>query len=137
MSAQILIFEKPGSKPKTCIKLEGAKIESSCSSPSSSNTNFPAYSSAIASPQGAPSPSTSLHNGVQDLYSFTVTTASGEVHEFRIEAESERLRWVKILQLLVIYPYSQIPEEPNTNPIKDSFRQSLEAKQYNAGTVRQ
>ena len=144
ISAQILIFddyekvEKPGHKPKNSIRLDGAKIESSCSSPSASNTSSPAYSSAITSPQGlirlsaSPSPSTSLQNG-QDLYSFTVATANGEVHEFKIESESERLRWVKILQLLVMYPYSPIPDEPKANPIKDSFRQSLEAKQYGAG----
>lgn len=146
ISAQILIFDdyekvdKPGSKPKNSIKLDGAKIDSSYHSPSASNTSSPAYSSAITSPQGgirlsaSPSPSPSLQNGGQDLYSFTVCTTSGEVHEFKVESESERLRWVKILQLLVMYPYSPIPDEPK-NPIKDSFRQSLEAKQYGAGEM--
>jgi hypothetical protein len=143
ISAQVLIFDDHDKvekhKPKHSIRLEGAKIESSCCSPSASSTNSPAYSSAIASPQGgirlsaSPSPSMSLQNGVE-LYSFTVATSTGEVHEFKIDSESERLRWVKILQLLVMYPFSPIPEEPKANPIKDSFRQSLEAKHYNAGT---
>ena len=147
ISAQILIFddyekvEKPGYKPKNSIRLDGAKIESAYSSPSASNTSSPAYSSAITSPQGgirlsaSPSPSTSSNgNGSSsELYSFTVATSTGEVHEFKIESENDRLRWVKILQLLVMYPYSPIPEEPKTNPIKDGFRNSLEAKQYGAG----
>ena len=151
ISAQIQIFddyekiEKPGFKPKNFIRLENAKIESSYFSPSTSNTNSPAYSSTIASPQGgmrlsaSPSPSvgsassqSSAING-SELYAFTVATSNGEVHEFRTESENDRLRWVKLLQLLVMYPFSLIPEEPSTNPIKDNFRQALEAKQYGAG----
>ncbi len=148
VSAQILIYEdyekveKPGSKPKNTIRLDGAKIESSYSSPNASNTSSPAYSSAVTTPQGglrlsaSPSPSSAsnLQNGpVAEFYPFTVATSTGEVHEFRVEMENDRLRWVKILQLLVMYPFSPIPEEPSSNPIKDSFRQSLEAKQYGAG----
>lgn len=140
ISAQILFFddyekvEKPGSKPKNSIRLEGAKIESACSSPSASNTSSPAYTSAVASPQsgGMRLSSSPPQNGTE-TYSFTVAASNGEVHEFKVEGENDRLRWVKILQLLVMYPFSPIPEEPKTNPIKDNFRQSLEAKQYGAG----
>ena len=127
-------MEKPGSKPKNSIRLEGAKIESSCSSPSASNTSSPAYSSAVASPQsGGMRLSTSPSQNGGETYSFTVATGNSEVHEFKVETENDRLRWVKILQLLVMYPFSPIPEEPNTNPIKDSFRKSLEAQHYRAG----
>lgn len=146
VSAQILIFddyekvEKPGYKPKNSIKLEGAKIDTVYSSPSPSNTNSPAYgnTSTVTSPpsgnrfSSSPSPSLSSSNG-GELYAFTVATSGGDVHEFRTESENDRLRWVKLLQLLVMYPYSPIPDEPATNPIKDSFRQALEAKQYEAG----
>ena len=143
--AQIQIFEdyekvEKGNKPKSLIKLEGAKLESLCSSPSASNAGSPAYGSAIVtSPPNSmrlsSSPSPSLSNNGSELYAFSVTTNTGEVHEFRTDSENERLRWVKLLQLLVMYPYSTVPEEPVTNPIKDSFRQALEAKQYGAGML--
>ena len=150
-------------KPKNSIKLDNAKIESSYSSPAGSNTSSPAYTSTILTSQGginiSSSPPSSMGsstsqsgstpslsvdstsgsipgtNGVMDVYIFTVATSSGELHEFRTDSENDRLRWVKLLQLLVMYPYSQIPEEPKVNPIKDSFRHSLEAKQYNAGEL--
>ena len=147
--AQIQVYDdyekidKPGSKPKNMIRLEGTKIESSYLA---SNSNSPAYSSTIASPQSgamriSESPSTSLESSSSqggtlngsDMYIFMITTTNGDSHEFKTENESERLRWVKLLQLLVMYPFSIIPEEPKTNPIKDSFRNSLEAKQYEAG----
>lgn len=82
------------------------------------------------SSQGGSIPGSS---GTGELYMFTVATISGELHEFRTESENDRLRWVKLLQVLVMYPYSQIPEEPKSNPIKDNFRQGLDAKDYNAG----
>ncbi len=145
ISAQILIFddyekaEKPRCKPKNSIRLEGAKIDSSYSSPSASNTSSPAYSSAVTSPQGgirlsaSPSPSTSSQgNSAPELYAFTVATSNGDVHEFKTESENDRLRWVKLLQLLVMYPFSPIPEEPKPNPVKDSFRKTLEAQKFGA-----
>ena len=151
VSAQILIFddyekvEKPGYKPKNSIRLENAKIDSSYTSPSGSSTNSPAYSSAtITSPQGnirlsaSPSPSTSVSSqgtGGSELYPFSVTTSNGDLHEFKTESENDRLRWVKLLQLLVMYPFSPIPEEPKSNPVKDSFRKSLEAKKYGASEL--
>lgn len=158
-------IEKPGCKPKGSIKLDNAKIESSYSSPAASNTSSPAYTSTmVLASQGAvnisSSPSLSMGssstsqtgstpslsagsasgsipgpNGNTDIYIFTVATSSGDLHEFRTDSENDRLRWVKLLQLLVMYPYSPIPEEPKVNPIKDSFRQALEAKQYNAGKL--
>lgn len=145
VSAQILIFddyekvEKSNYKSKNCIRLEGAKIESSLSSPATSHTSSPAYGSAITSPQdglrlsASPSPSTVSANAQNaGLYAFSVTTTNGDVHEFRTESENDRLCWVKLLQLLVMYPFSPIPEEPKPNPVKDSFRKSLEAKKYGA-----
>lgn len=137
--------EKPGQKPKNTIKLEEAKIDSSYSNPSS------AYSSTISSPHGgvrlsvSPSGYSSSGSGSgvvgsgsgsgtvsSGVHMFSVTTKSGEVHEFRTETENERLRWVKLLQLLVMFPRSSIPEEPKSNPIKDTFRLRLEAVQYGA-----
>ena len=149
-SAQILLFddyekvEKPGQKPKNIIKLEEAKIESNYSNP-----NPAAYSSTIASPHGgvrvsaSPSGYSSGGSGsgvisdsgsgtVSGNHIFTVTTKNGDTHEFRTDTENEKLRWVKLLQLLIMYPRSTIPEEPKTIPIKETFRQRLEAKHYGA-----
>ena len=136
--------EKPGQKPKNTIKLEEAKIDSSYSNPS-------AYSSTVSAPNGgvrlSVSPSgygsSGSGSGVvgsgsgsgtvsSGVHMFSVTTKSGEVHEFRTETENERLRWVKLIQLLVMFPRSSIPEEPKSNPIKDTFRLRLEAVQYGA-----
>ncbi len=148
MSAQIHVCEdyekmgKPGSKPKNSIKLDGAKIESSSSTPPTSHTNSPAYGSTTLAVNGglklssSPASLPSSQNGTPgDYYAFIVATSNGEVHEFRTDTENERLRWVKLLQLLVMYPYSIIPEEPETNPISNRFRQTLEAKQYGAGML--
>ena len=137
--------EKPGQKPKNIIKLEEAKIESNYSNP-----NLTAYSSTIASPQGSVRLSGSSPSGyssggsgsgvigdsgsgtVTGNHIFTITTKSGDIHEFRTDTENEKLRWVKLLQLLIMYSRSTIPEEPKTNPIRDTFRQRLEAKPYGA-----
>ena len=153
ISAQIQIYEdyekieKPGSKPKGTIKLDGAKIESSYATPPNSNTNSPAYASTLLNSHGQVNLSSSPISGgsgsqngsapsssslAEATYAFTVLTSNNELHEFRTDSENDRLRWVKLLQLLVMYPFSPIPEEPKVNPIKDSFRQVLEAKQYNA-----
>jgi len=152
VSAQIQIYEdyekieKPGSKPKSIIRLDGAKIESSYTTPPNSNNNSPAYastllnthgqvisSSPISAGSGSQGSSVPSSSGVAEAtYAFTVLTSNNELNEFRTDSENDRLRWVKLLQLLVMYPFSPIPEEPQINPIKDSFRQALEARQYNA-----
>ena len=145
-AAQILLFEdyeKLGQKPKNTIKLESAKIDSSYSP-------NPSYTSTIASPHGgvrlsaSPSGYSSSGSGsgiigsdsgsgvVGGNHIFSVITKSNDVHEFRTETENERLHWVKLLQLLIMYPRSIIPEEPKANPIKESIRSRLETKQYGA-----
>lgn len=66
------------------------------------------------------------------VHSFSVITKNGEINEFRTETENERIRWVRLLQLLVMFPFSLIPDEPRTNPIKDTFRLRLDAVKYGA-----
>ncbi len=143
--AQVCIFEdyeKPGQKPKNSVKLESAQIDSSYSGSSTS-----AYSSTVASHGSARlsvSPgsfnSGGSGSGVIDTGSgtvggthiFSIVSKSGEAHEFRTETENDRLRWVRLLQLLIMYPKASIPQEPKTNPIKDTLRLRLEAKKYGA-----
>ena len=68
------------------------------------------------------------------LHSFQIATPN-ETHEFRTDSENDRLRWMKLLGLLVMFPYSTIPEEPQNNPIKESFRCKLDPTQYGAGML--
>ncbi len=137
--AQICVFEdyeKPGQKPKNIIKLESVQIDSSYSGNACSST--------VASGRVSVSPSSfniggsgsgiidSSSGTVTGIYIFCIVQKSGEAHEFQTETENDRLRWVKLLQLLIMYPRSSIPDEPKNNPIKDTLRLRLEAKKYGA-----
>jgi len=53
-------------------------------------------------------------------HSFQIATPN-EMHEFCTDSKNDCLRWMKLLGLLVMFPYSTIPEEPQNNPIKESF----------------
>ena len=133
--------EKPGQKPKSMIPLEGAKIDYGGSAYSS-----PSRMSASPSPSphgslggsgsgliiGSGSGSGTISSG-GNMCAFTVITQNGETHEFMTESENDRLRWVKLLTLLVMFPYSTIPDEPKNMPIKDSLRSRLDPEKYNAG----
>ena len=67
------------------------------------------------------------------LFGFIVTTSSNKVYRFVAESKDYCLNVMSILQLLALFPYSSIPAKPKVNPIKDSFRNSLEAKDFKAG----
>ena len=137
--------EKPGQKPKSMIPLEGAKIDCSYLSGGTIYSN-PSRLSASPSPSphssslggsgggiisGSGSGSGTVSSG--SMYAFSIITQNGDVHEFLSESENDRLRWVKLLQLLLMFPYSTIPDEPTGQPIKESFRAKLDPKKYNAG----
>lgn len=157
--AQLLVLEdyekveKDKQKPKNFVKLEGAKIESSYTganvSGSASQGSSPAYSTALAattttvspsskSPLGSSSGSTSGSGSglvvAGAVYSFSVRLEN-EVHEFRMESENDRIRWVKLLGLLAMFPHSTIPEEPVENPIKPTLRLKLDPRLYHADSV--
>ena len=143
--------EKPGQKPKSTVSLFEAKIESNYTNPPQgayTTMIVPETANLSASPSTTPS-STGSHSGsgivgsqgsgsgsgvfASGMHKFTITTSNGEVHEFRTESENDRLRWVKLLQLLVMFPYSSIPEEPSSDPIKKLFQEGLDPNQYGAG----
>ena len=115
-SAQLQLFEhsdeeiiKKGQKPKKCIELASAKIDDVFS----------------------------LHNTrLQNIIShvFYITTPV-EMHEFCTESGYQHQRWMRRLRFLVKFPYSAIPEEPQSNPIKESFCCKLDPTQYGAGTL--
>ena len=141
--------EKPGQKPKNMILLEAANID--CSYTSGSNSTV--YSSAgrlSASP--SPSPHSSSQGGSGSgiitgsgsgsgtgtitsgtMHPFNIITKNGDTHEFLSESENDRLRWVKLLQLLLMFPFSTIPDEPTNKPIRESLRSQLDPKKYGAG----
>ena len=135
-------YEKQGQKPKKVLELAGAKVETPNGSPCGSKDNSPYNSHNIAaSPRNSAgssgnfslSPSPSSSQGSSGLQHVFLVTFGSETHEFRTESENDRLRWVKLLQLLVMFPYSSIPEEPTSNPIKESFRYKLDPQLYDAG----
>lgn len=139
--------EKPGQKPRSMIPLEGAKIECSYIPGSSGVYSNPSRLSASPSPsphgsfQGGSGSGTISSSGSGSgivvssgtMYPFTIVTQNGDTHEFLSESENDRLRWMKLLQLLLMFPYSTIPEEPKNAPIKESFRANLDPKEFNAG----
>ena len=125
-----------GQKPKSVIPLEGAKIDCGGSA-------YPSLSRMSASPSPSPhgslggsgsgivvgSGGTILSGG--SMCAFTVITQNGEMHEFMTESENDRLRWVKLLTLLVMFPYSTIPDEPK-NMLSIHCR-SMDPEKYQAG----
>ena len=125
---QLEIYEevnKTYQKPKKVISLTeinqpGVQSGSPCTSLSSSPGNPGAY---------ATSPST---NG-SAYWPFQIVLRTGEVFEFFAELPEDQRQWVKRLGLLLMFPYSPIPEEPVNSPIKDSFRARLDPAQYCAG----
>ena len=132
-------------KPKDALELNGAKIETtSGGSPSGSQGSSP-YSTigSSTSPRnslvGSPSPrnstlgtSPSSQGLAANQYIFQVS-CSGKSHEFRTDSENDRIRWVKLLGLLVMFPLAPIPKEPESNPIAESFHSKLDAKKFGAG----
>lgn len=137
--------EKPGQKPKNMILLDGAKIEcsyissnsvysnaarlSASPSPSSHSSSQGGSGSGIISGSGSGSGTITSGN----MYSFVIITQNSDVHEFFTESENDRLRWVKLLQLLLMFPFSSIPDEPTNKPIKESLLSKLDPKRYSAG----
>ena len=121
ISAQIVIFDHSENDVNSIIRLENSKVYTSASA---LNATSPAYLSAFAT-------------SVQDvqLYAIFVDVNSGDVHEFRTKSEVEQRRWFSRLQLLILFPFAPIPEEPKFNPIKDVFKEPLEAKQYGASEL--
>lgn len=130
------------------ILLEGVKIDCSYISGSTVYSN-PTRMSASPSPSphgssqggsgsgiisaGSGSGSGTITSG--NLYTFSIIAQNGDTHEFLCESENDRLRWVKLLQLLIMFPHSTIPAEPTNIPFNESMRANLEAKTYNAGRL--
>ena len=150
--AQIQIFKnigsigKSGSKQKKgSINLENAVIESQRKNALTVTKEPHSHDSAVDQHHGviyvsAMNPvyrSTSQANLTlgTESFKFTVATGRGELHEFYPDTEKERIKWMELLQLLIQYPHSWIPEEPDFDPIKESFQKSLDAKLYNAGKL--
>ena len=123
---QLEIFEDLKStyqKPKKIISLPevmqpGVQSGSPCTSLSTSPANT-----------FATSPSSS----VLPLWPFQLVLRTGEVFEFYTESPEDQRQWVKRLGLLLMFPYSPIPEEPVQNPINDGFRARLKPEDYSAG----
>ena len=128
-AGQIEIFGKDYQKPKRVISLAevippGVQQGSPCVSLNCSYS--PRKLSCLAT-----SPS---WNG-QTLYPFQMVLRSGEAIEFFAETTEDQRQWVKKLGLLLMFPYSPIPEEPPIDPIKESMKAKLNSRDYNADSV--
>ena len=111
-------YEKLGEKKaKKIIQLAGAKIEE------------PTYTSPVGSHGTSPGSSSSL----TDTSCHFLVMEKNEVHEFQCDSADRTVHWLKLLTLLAMFPYSVIPEEPQLNPISESFRAKLNPKLYGAG----
>ena len=67
------------------------------------------------------------------LWGFMLLLQTGEAVELYAEAKEEQQLWIKHLNLLAMYPYSPLPEEPRVCPIKESFRARLNPAKFDAG----
>lgn len=106
-------------KPKKVIQLLGAKIEE------------PTYASPVGS--HGTSPSSSGLTADKECQFLVILTS--EVSEFRCDSADTKVHWIKLLTLLTMFPTSAIPEEPRSNPIRESFRYKLDPKIYGAGRL--
>ena len=76
---------------------------------------------------------TSHYEVCQRRWPFQIELKNGEVFEFFAITEDNSRLWIKHLKLLLVFPYSPIPDEPQYNPIKDGFRAKLNPMDFNAG----
>jgi hypothetical protein len=112
--------EKLGEKKaKKIIQLVGAKIEE------------PTYASPVGSHGTSPGSSSSL----TDKSCHFLVMEKNEFHEFQCDSADMKVHWLKLLTLLAMFPYSVIPEEPQLNPISESFRAKLDPKLYGADSA--
>ncbi|XP_019856449.1 PREDICTED: insulin receptor substrate 1-like isoform X2 [Amphimedon queenslandica] len=134
-SGQIEIFEeafKIYQKPKKVVMLTelaqpGVQGGSPCTSLSCSpSTHSPKNSFMAASPP---------MNSHTTLWPFQILTKTGEVYELFAESPEDQRQWLKRLGLLIMFPYSPIPEEPAVNPIREGYKSKLNARDYNADSV--
>ena len=137
---QIEIYEecyKNYQKPKKVILLttikehglqEGLPLAFYSSSPAQ---NSPRNSYLSSSPS-----SLSLSNpSVQSLFPFHIHLKSGGTLDFYTSSPEDQRQWMKRLGLLLMFPYSPIPDEPSCNPINDALRNRLHLKDYKADSV--
>ena len=76
---------------------------------------------------------TSPYEMDQRRWPFQIVLKNGDVFEFLAKTKDDSRHWVKYLKLLLVFPYSPIPDEPKYNPIQDGFRAKLNPLDFNAG----
>lgn len=66
-----------------------------------------------------------------DLWAFQLVLNMGEVIQFYAESEENRTAWKNILEVMIMFPHSQIPSVPfdsrNTPPFSVEFRKMLDS----------
>ena len=137
-----LTLRKDYKKVEKIILLEGVEIDGSYIPGgvrmSASLSPIPHGSSQGGSGSGIISAESDSGSGTimsANMHAFSIIAQNGDVHNFLSESENDLLCWVKLLQLLLMFPHSTIPDEPTNIPFKESMRANLEAKKYNAGRL--
>ena len=67
------------------------------------------------------------------LWGVMLLLTSGEAVELFADTREQQQQWIQYLNLLAMFPYSPIPEEPRNNPIRSSLRTKLKPSNYDAG----
>lgn len=134
-AGQIEMFEesfKNYQKPKRIISLLDVRRDPGIQSvsPCSSLSCSPAQQSPRGSSILGTSPSSS-QGGM--LWPFQIVLNHGEVLEFFLETQEDQKQWMKRLGLLLMFPYSPIPEEPSPTAVNESFKAKLNPRDYGAG----
>ena len=71
---------------------------------------------------------------LEKLCQFRVVHHNG-IDEFCSESGHIKVNWLELLELLILYPYSVIPEELKVNPISEGFRCKLDPKAHGTGKL--
>ena len=85
------------------------------------------------SPMFAMSLDGSIPVSESSLWGFMLLLQTGEAVELFAETREQQQQWIQYLNLLSMFPFSPIPEEPRVNPIRDSFRSKLKTSKFDAG----
>lgn len=71
--------------------------------------------------------------GSSPLWGMMLLLTSGEAVELFADTREQQLQWIQYLNLLSMFPYSPLPEEPRNNPIRSSLRAKLKPSKFDAG----
>jgi hypothetical protein len=100
---------------------------------SSLNGSHPTFINASSSKRNSLLHSNDIFPQNETLWGFMLLLSTGEAVELFADTREQQQLWIKYLQLMSMFPFSPIPEEPRINPIRDSYRSRLKSSHFDAG----